>query len=62
MVLSEHLFEMDVSGQAKIFRQAFINPKCELSMGLAKEAVIVALSVQKSVDVLGETSFSCSAS
>ncbi len=62
MALSEHLFEMDVSGQAEIFRQAFINLKRQLSMGLAKEAVIVTLGVQKSVDVLGETFFSCNAS
>ncbi len=62
MVLSEHLFVMDISGQTKIFRQAFVNLKNRLSMGFAKEAVIVTLGVQQSVDVLGETFFSCSAS
>ncbi|SJL14640.1 uncharacterized protein ARMOST_18105 [Armillaria ostoyae] len=49
---TERFFAMDVSGQAKIFRQAFIDLKGQLSMGFAKEAVIVTLGVQKSVDVL----------
>ncbi len=53
MVPSEHLFEMDVSGQGTKFRQAFVDLKHYLSMGLEKEAVIVTLGVQKSVDVLG---------
>ncbi len=53
MVLSEHLFEMDISGQAAKFRQAFVDLKHRLSMGLAKEVVIVTLGMQKSVDILG---------
>ncbi|KAK0452928.1 uncharacterized protein EV420DRAFT_1697654 [Desarmillaria tabescens] len=48
----KHLFEIDISGQAEIFRQAFVNLKNHLNMGFAKEAVIVTLGVQKSVDVL----------
>ncbi|KAK0439718.1 uncharacterized protein EV420DRAFT_1733535 [Desarmillaria tabescens] len=48
----KHLFEMDISGQAEKFRQAFVDLKSHLSMGYAKEAVIVTLGVQKSVDVL----------
>ncbi|PBK66608.1 hypothetical protein ARMSODRAFT_1006001 [Armillaria solidipes] len=46
------LFTMDISGQAEKFRQAFADLKGKLSMGLAKEAVIVTLGVQKSVDDL----------
>ncbi|SJL17581.1 uncharacterized protein ARMOST_21133 [Armillaria ostoyae] len=48
----EHLFKMDVSGQAEKFHQAFVDLKNRLSMGFAKEAVFVTLGVQKSVDVL----------
>ncbi|KAK0439721.1 uncharacterized protein EV420DRAFT_1733548 [Desarmillaria tabescens] len=48
----KHLFEMDISGQAEKFRQAFVDLKSHLSMGYAKEAVVVTLGVQKSVDVL----------
>ncbi|SJL17586.1 uncharacterized protein ARMOST_21138 [Armillaria ostoyae] len=47
-----HLFEMNISCQAAKFRQAFVDLKYHLSMGLAKEAVIVTLGVQKSVDIL----------
>ncbi len=43
MALSECFFKMDVSGQAE---------KGRLSMKLAKEAVVVTLSVQKSIDDL----------
>ncbi|PBK98170.1 hypothetical protein ARMGADRAFT_1161666 [Armillaria gallica] len=46
----EKFFTMDISVQAEIFHQAFIDLKGQLSMGLAKEAVIVTLGVQKSVD------------
>ncbi|KAK0438238.1 hypothetical protein EV421DRAFT_2021353 [Armillaria borealis] len=49
----KHLFEMDISGQAAKFRQAFVDLKHHLSMGSVKEAVIVTLGVQKSVDILG---------
>ncbi|KAK0439728.1 uncharacterized protein EV420DRAFT_1169158 [Desarmillaria tabescens] len=48
----KHLFKMDISAQAEIFRQAFVDLKNHLSMGYAKEAVIVTLGVQKSVDIL----------
>ncbi len=43
---------MDVSGQAEKFHQAFADLKGQLSMKLAKEAVVVTLGVQKSVDDL----------
>ncbi len=49
MALSERLFKIDVSGQAEQFRQAFIDLKSQLSMGFAKESVIVTLGVQELV-------------
>ncbi|SJL16194.1 uncharacterized protein ARMOST_19713 [Armillaria ostoyae] len=48
----EHLFATDVSGQAENFRQAFADLKCQLSMKVAKESIIVTLGVQNSVDIL----------
>ncbi|SJL00968.1 uncharacterized protein ARMOST_04282 [Armillaria ostoyae] len=48
----EKIFTMDISVQAENFHQAFTDLKGQLSMGLAKEAVIVTLGVQKSVDDL----------
>ena len=56
---SEHLFATDVSGQAENFRQAFADLKCQLSMKVAKESIIVTLGVQNSVDILSESFFSC---
>ncbi|KAK0438250.1 hypothetical protein EV421DRAFT_2037891 [Armillaria borealis] len=46
------LVTIDISVQAENFHQAFTDLKGQLSMGLAKEAVIVTLGVQKSVDDL----------
>ncbi|KAK0452864.1 uncharacterized protein EV420DRAFT_626870 [Desarmillaria tabescens] len=47
----EHLFTMDLSGQAENFRQAFIDLKGQLSMGFARESAIVTLGVQELVNI-----------
>ncbi|PBK98114.1 hypothetical protein ARMGADRAFT_568599 [Armillaria gallica] len=46
------LVTMDISEKAKDFHQAFTDLKGQLSMGLAKEVVIVTLGVQESMNVM----------
>ncbi len=53
------LVTMDISEKAKNFHQAFTNLKGQLSTGLAKEAVIVTLGVQESMDVMRALFFRC---
>ncbi len=53
------LVTMDILEKAKNFHQAFTNLKGQLSMGLAKEAVIVTLGVQESMDVMHALFFHC---
>ncbi|KAK0438269.1 hypothetical protein EV421DRAFT_1972095 [Armillaria borealis] len=50
----ECLFTMDVLGNAENFRLAFIDLKNQLSLGFAKEAVIVTLGVQQLVSGVWE--------
>ncbi len=51
---------MDISAQTEKFRQAFAVLKGQLSMGYAREAVIVTLGIQESADVLSAPFFSSS--
>ncbi len=54
MALSEHLFKINVLSQAEQFHQAFIDLKSQMSMGFAKESVIVTLGIQQLVSGVQE--------